>query len=445
MDTSAESTALMVIGPVSPTGPIESEAAIEAAQIRDLGHQIAAAKQINYDLRKQLGDADRKNSALKSDVEVLQMKVTAEKNDNIKLQEHNKNLEAEIKRVRQETARQVALKNLNDDTKVGALEVQLEGRKVAYAQLAAEMEKLEEESQKDREQLTTQLMMLQDENVSLKENNKASAANQRTLEENLRTLQSRFSVFLDRSLMAKEDKLSTEIRAWHKNEQLEKERKKIRRESVNLQSQLVGLQAIIVNKDIEIERLQKDLTETFSLNATLTGDSGTLAARISEQEVTMKKKLGSEREKFEKFNEEMVMLRAQEAASLMMQKTMEEERLKMIEGDGGQDTLLTHPINPPYHTNPPYQPILLTHPLLSTHPMNPPYQPTLFIPIHAIVSFVPRLSDMKKLRETCSTLQSEVVTMQGLLAVKDAEVNLAKDTLEEQKTRHQGDPLLLTY
>ena len=47
---------------------------------------------------------------------------------------------------------------------------------------------------------------------------------------------------------------------------------------------------------------------------------------------------------------------------------------------------------------------------------------------------------MKKSKEYCSALQSEVVTMQGLLAVKEAEVKLAKDTLEEQKTRHQGDP-----
>ena len=45
---------------------------------------------------------------------------------------------------------------------------------------------------------------------------------------------------------------------------------------------------------------------------------------------------------------------------------------------------------------------------------------------------------MKRSKETCSTLQSEVVTMQGLLAVKDAEVKLVKDTLEEQKTRHHG-------
>ena len=204
------------------------------------------------------------------------------------------------------------------------------------------MEKVEEESQKEREQLTTQLMMLQDENVSLKENNKTSAANQRTLEENLRTLQARFSVFLDRSLMAKEDKLSTEIRAWHKNEQLEKERKKIRRESVNLQSQLVGLQAIMVNKDMEIERLQKDLSETFSLNATLTGDTGSLAARIAEQEAMMKKKAGSEREVLEKNHETMEALRAQETASLMTRKALENDRSKLMEGVGSSHPVIRH-------------------------------------------------------------------------------------------------------
>ena len=207
-------------------------------RLREMQNAVTAAKQINYDLRKQLGDADRQNSQLKSDLEVLQLKLDAEKNDNAKLAESNKALEQEVKRVRQEMARSSALKNLNDSSKVGALEVQLEGRKVAYAQLAAEMEKMEEEAQKEREQLTTQLMMLQDENMGLKESNKSSAAHQRVLEENLKSLQTRFASFLDRALMAKEDKLSTEIRAYERSVQMEKERKKIRRESVNLHAQV---------------------------------------------------------------------------------------------------------------------------------------------------------------------------------------------------------------
>ena len=363
---SAESTALVMMGPVSvsPAGPMETEGALEAVQLRDLGHQVAAAKQINYDLRKQLGDADRKNSALKSDVDVLQLKLDTEKNKNMKLEEQNQSLDAEIKRVRQEMARQSALKNLNDSSKVGALEVQLEGRKVAYAQLAAEMEKVEEESQKEREQLTTQLMMLQDENVSLKENNKASAANQRTLEENLRVLQARFSVFLDRSLMAKEDKLSTEIRAWQKNEHFQMERKKIRRESVNLQSQLVGLQAIIVNKDTEIERLQKDLSETFSLNATLTGDTGSMATRIAELDAMVKKKEGLEREALEKSKEVMEALRVQEDTSVMIKKAWDDDRSKLIEGE-----LPTYSdINTLLLTQSIIHPRIPTHSLISTHP-----------------------------------------------------------------------------
>ena len=167
-------------------------------RLRDMQNQLAAAKQINYDLRKQLGDADRQNSQQKSDLEVLQLKFDAEKNDNATLQEANNSLEQEIKRVREQMAQRSALKNLNDSSKVGALEVQLEGRKVAYAQLAAELEKIQEETQNERDQLTSQLMMLQNENLSMKETTKASAIHQRTLEENLKSLQARFSVFLDR-------------------------------------------------------------------------------------------------------------------------------------------------------------------------------------------------------------------------------------------------------
>jgi hypothetical protein len=51
--------------------------------------------------------------------------------------------------------------------------------------------------------------------------------------------------------------------------------------------------------------------------------------------------------------------------------------------------------------------------------------------------------ELRKVRNDGLNLQSEVVKAQGLLAVKEAELALSKESAEEQKGKHAGETMEL--
>ena len=53
------------------------------------------------------------------------------------------------------------------------------------------------------------------------------------------------------------------------------------------------MQTLIASKDADVERLQRDLSDTYTQNAALTSGNSALAARVTELEMVMKKKVGT--------------------------------------------------------------------------------------------------------------------------------------------------------
>ena len=189
----------------------------------ELSNQLAAAKEMNYSLRKASGELERQNSQLRVDMQSL---------NDLYYVGHKQFLEAQIE--------------------VKSLSMVKEEKKELLTQMSKLNAHLDIAQKAENLMKNEKMIILQNHQIELNKILNSNEENQRILENTVRDLQNKANVLSDREKMGSEDRVATEHRLESLTVQSAYQESSLKREVTALQNYTDLLQRSSVDKETDL-------------------------------------------------------------------------------------------------------------------------------------------------------------------------------------------------
>ena len=271
------------------------------ARLAEVENQCSAAREMNYNLRRTMGDMERQNAQLRSDMQSL-----------------NDMYQQDVSRLKHEAAAATAaatggrqhagtvsdydLRSSNDSLvslDAANLKKKLESMKTSNTILKAEKEALIEAHKREKDKLVKQTAGLEEEAQQLRAAAEASAAKADAADRHLVAAEARWTQALDRATMCTEDRRASELRLQvahlhgaRENGALRRdvaaltaEVQHLQRASVDAETQFIAataaLKDVIVRHESELSTMQLKVVETKEVANTLKAQNQELDQEVS--------------------------------------------------------------------------------------------------------------------------------------------------------------------
>ena len=229
-------------------------------RVPELENQVAAAKEMNYGLRRTMGDLERQNAQLRNDMQSLNDIYHSEHNQFVNVQHVRGNLEQQVIQLkkelvskRSETGKTSELRSSHDSliSESGNLKKTVESLKTSNTILNAEKEALSEVHKRDKEKWTKQSSRMEEEATRLRGVVEEGAALVEDMKVRMQYVESKSTQQLDRMSMAWEDRAASEQRICTTAMHATRENALLRRDLTILRTEVQHLQCASVDAETQ--------------------------------------------------------------------------------------------------------------------------------------------------------------------------------------------------
>ena len=272
------------------------------ARLAEVENQCSAAKEMNYNLRRTMGDMERQNAQLRSDMQSL----------NDMYQQDVRRLQHDVAAAATATAGGAGrpggatgaadMRSSNDSLvslDATNLKKKLESMKTSHTILKAEKEALIEAHKREKDKLSKQAVALEEEAQQLRTAADISAAKADAVASRHALSDARWAQALDRAEMGAEDRWASELRLQvvhmhgarensalrHDVAALTAEVHHLQRASVDAETQFIAataaLKDVIARHESELSAMQLKVVETKEVNNTLKAQNQELDQEVS--------------------------------------------------------------------------------------------------------------------------------------------------------------------
>jgi chromosome segregation ATPase len=296
--------------------------------IPDLQSQVAAAKEMNYSLRRTMGELERQNAQLRHDMQSLNDIYHSEHAQFLSMQQTKQTADNEVLRLKHELAhskneasKSLDLRSSHESLAADAatLKRQIESLKAVNATLAAEKEAHMELHKQDREKLVLQLANSEEEAQRLRTAAEDCVYNEEAMRIKMKMQETQYAQGADRATMAWEDRAAGERRVAAALAAAAADAAALRREVVLLRAEVQALQDASVDAETQFIAATAGLKEVIAKHDTEMA-ALTLKATETKEVVTTLKAQNQE------LDQEVTSLRMKHFAATVEVRTVQTER-----------------------------------------------------------------------------------------------------------------------
>ena len=302
------------------------------ARVPELENQISAAKEMNYGLRRTMGDLERQNAQLRNDMQSLNDIYHSEHNQFVNVQQVRGNLEQEVKRLKKElathrsdTGKASELRSSHDSliSESGNLKKTLESLKTSNTILNAEKEALNEVHKRDKEKWMKQTSSMEEEAIRLRGVVEEGAALVEDMKLRMQYVESKSNQLSDRLTMAWEDRAASEQRLCTTAMHATRENSMLRRDLTMLRTEIQHLQCASVDAETQY------IAATTGLKDLITKHENEMSS-VQLKAVEMKEVVNTLKAQNQELDQEVSSLRMKHFSAVVEARTHIAERDQLV-------------------------------------------------------------------------------------------------------------------